>query len=311
MSNQPAPPSDFTGFAVGPANGLETNAARWAVPLLNDAPPTADAAPVGNLPERLDRVWVWGLPLARLTIAQAADEVGRLIQRGVPSLFITANLHYAMLSDGDPRLQSVNQGAAFLLADGMPLVWYSRLGPHPLPERVTGADLIYLLCERAAQRGHRVFLLGGAPGVAEAAGAELLRRYPGLPLAGTAAPDLDQLSPKEHAALLARIRQARPDLLLVAFGQPKGELWLAENLAAIGAAANVQVGASFDFVTGRLRRAPRWSQRMGLEWLYRALSEPRRLGPRYLSNAMFLLRAVVRDVFRRGHRLSPEDSLGG
>lgn len=295
-----------------PATGSDPAVTPWVVPGTGEARHTqaavssADAvqtdeslAPTrGEVWQRPESVWVWGIPLARLTAEETVNAVDRLIENGQPSMFITANLHYAMLTDGDRRLRSINERAAFLIADGMPLVWYSRLLGRALPERVTGADLVFSLCQRAAERGHRVFLFGGASGVVQAAAAELVRRYPGLTIAGAAAPALDQLTPREHEAVLAAMRQARPDLLLVALGQPKGELWLAENLATIGAAVSVQVGASFDFVVGRLRRAPRWLQRMGLEWLYRMASEPRRLGPRYLSNGIFLLRAVVGDICR-------------
>ncbi len=244
----------------------------------------------------LERVVIWGLPLARLDFPGALDRVDRLIERAEPAFFITANLHYAMLTDRDPRLAAVNRAADFIVADGMPLVWYSRLGPRPLPERVTGADLIDSLCRRAAERGYRVFLLGGAPGVAQEAARELCRRYLALRIVGVEAPDLASLSPRRHAALVDRIRRAKADLLFVAFGQPKGELWLAENYQALGVPACVQVGASFDFVAGRVRRAPCRLRRIGLEWAYRLACEPRRLGPRYCHNALFLLKAVLRDL---------------
>jgi N-acetylglucosaminyldiphosphoundecaprenol N-acetyl-beta-D-mannosaminyltransferase len=238
-----------------------------------------------------------------LTYQETLDEVDRLIEQGRPALFITANLHYAMLSARDPRLQALNQKAAFLVADGMPLVWYSRLTRRRLPERVAGADLVYSLCRRAAERRHRVFFLGGAPGVAEAAAAELARRYPGLEVAGTDSPRLEALSRQQHAELLARIRRRRPHLLLAALGQPKGELWLSEHLEALAVPVSVQVGASFDFVAGRVARAPRWMQRVGLEWLYRAWREPRRLGPRYFHDGLFLARALLRDLFELSRRL--------
>src|SRR5947209_6501864 len=109
-------------------------------------------------------IWVWGLPLAPLTFAQTLERVEELIRAGRPGYFITANLHYAMLTDRDPRLDAVNRAAALVLADGMPLVWASRWRPARLPERVTGSDLVPALCARAAQKNHRVFLLGGAPG---------------------------------------------------------------------------------------------------------------------------------------------------
>lgn len=259
-------------------------------------PPKLDStADLENLPT----VSIWGLPLALVDTAKAVALVDQLIMRRQPAFFITANLHYAMLSCQDPRLAAVNRAAAFLLADGMPLVWYSRFLGRPLPERVAGADLIFLLCRRAAERGHRVFFLGGRPGVAADAAMRLSWMYPGLKIAGIEAPKLESLSAEEHRRLIERIREARPDLLFVAFGQPKGELWLWENAASLGVPACVQVGATFDFVAGHAPRAPRWMQRCGLEWLFRLASDPRRLGPRYVRNAWFLLRAVWRDVLGR------------
>jgi N-acetylglucosaminyldiphosphoundecaprenol N-acetyl-beta-D-mannosaminyltransferase len=256
------------------------------------------AAGVPAVGEYVPRVRIWGLPLARLAAAQTVDLVERLIRRGRPSFFITANLHYAMLSDRDPQLARVNRQAAFLLADGMPMVWYSRLIGNALPERVAGADLIYALCQRAAERGQRLFLLGGAPGVAQEAAANLCRRYPGLQIVGAEAPPFRPLSAQEQADLVRRIRRRHPDLLLVAFGQPKGELWLAENYRALGVPVSVQVGATLDFVAGRIRRAPRWLQGLGLEWMFRAMQEPRRLGPRYFADLLFLGKAMLRDVWR-------------
>ena len=253
-------------------------------------------------PPDFEQVRIWGLPLARLTFDQTVDLVDRLIRRRRPGFFITANLHYAMLTDRDPRLPAVNQRAAFIVADGMPLVWYSRLTGRSLPERVAGSDLIYRLCGRAAERGHRLFLLGGAPGVAQQAAEELTQRYPGLRIAGIEAPMISEMTPEQHDQLIGRIRQARPDLLLVAFGQPKGELWLAEHCRQLDVPVCVQVGASFDFVAGRVERAPRWIQRIGMEWVYRIAQEPKRMVPRYGRDAAFLVKAVLGDllgVFRR------------
>lgn len=267
--------------------------------------PACDQAarvPAAGALDRLETVWIWGLPLARLGREETVEMVDRLIERRRPGFFITANLQYAMLAAHDPRLAEVNRSAAFLLADGMPMVWYSRLLGRPLPERVAGSDLIYLLCRRAADRGHRVFFLGGKPGAAADAATTLSWMYPGLTVAGIEAPELESLSADEHQGLIARIRNARADLLMVAFGQPKGELWLAENLAALGVPACVQVGASFDFVAGRASRAPRWMQRLGLEWLYRTVCDPKRLGPRYARNAWFLLKAVIRDIWSAAAR---------
>jgi N-acetylglucosaminyldiphosphoundecaprenol N-acetyl-beta-D-mannosaminyltransferase len=248
-------------------------------------------------------VWVWGLPLAPLTFSQTLDKVEALIQEGTPSYFITANLHYAMLTAGDKRLAPLNAGASFVLTDGMPLVWASRWRKRRLPERVAGSDLVPALCGLAAERGYRIYLLGGGPGVGEEAARRLLERYPSLQIAGISAPNLGSMTEDEKNKLIGEIRDSRPHILFAAFGQPKGELWLAEHAEELGVPVTVQVGASIDFVAGRVRRSPRWMQRVGVEWVYRLWQEPRRLVRRYTSNALFALKMLAHDaITRRGHR---------
>jgi N-acetylglucosaminyldiphosphoundecaprenol N-acetyl-beta-D-mannosaminyltransferase len=243
-------------------------------------------------------VWIWGVPFAPLTRAQAVEAVVNLVEAGQPSFFITANTHYAMLTRENPDLEAINAQAAFVLADGAPPVWASRRKKTPLPERVAGSDLIFDLCERAARSGYRIFLLGGARGVADEAAAALHRRYPDLQIVGTESPPFREISAEEHAALLDQIRALRPDLLFVAFGQPKGEFWIARHFQSLGVPVCVQVGASLDFIAGRVRRAPRRLQELGLEWAYRMWLEPFRLGPRYARNAWFLLNMVARDLMQ-------------
>lgn len=238
---------------------------------------------------------VWGVPLTPLTRAAAVDRVDALIARRVPSFFITANLHYAMLTATVPELDAVNRHAAFILADGAPLVVASRRTAVPVPERVAGSDLIYDLSQRAAQRGHRVFLLGGAPGIAAEAACRLAERFPGLVIAGTLSPAPEELTEPAVARVIAQVHAAQPDLLFVALGQPKGELWIDRHLEALGVPVVAQVGATLDFVAGRVRRAPRIVQRAGLEWAFRIGTDPRRLGPRYWRNALFLARQLWQD----------------
>jgi N-acetylglucosaminyldiphosphoundecaprenol N-acetyl-beta-D-mannosaminyltransferase len=277
------------------ANADPTPSLNVDAPLLS-LPPVS--LPLPALEDSIDLpcTTVWGLPLAAIRFGQAIDAVDRLIARGRPSFFVTANLHYAMLCHRDPQLADLNGRAAFLLADGMPMVWYSRLMKDPLPERVAGADLLLALCRRAAQRGYRVFLLGAAPEVARAAAANLTARYPGLQIVGVQSPPCRPLSEEEQRDLVAQIRQSQADLLFVALGQPKGEKWLDEHCQSLGVPACVQIGASLDFVAGRVRRAPRWMQRIGLEWAYRLLGEPGRLAPRYFRNGLFLVEAILGDL---------------
>jgi N-acetylglucosaminyldiphosphoundecaprenol N-acetyl-beta-D-mannosaminyltransferase len=256
------------------------------------------------------RVWVWGVPFAPYTLVEAVAAVLELIREGRPSFFITAPTHYAMLTEDCPDLREINDRAAFILADGKPLVWASRMLGTPLPERVAGSDLIFHLCEEAAREGFRVFLLGGAQGVADEAARRLIERYPGLQIVGTECPPFRQPTPEEEEALLDRIRRAAPDLLFVAFGQPKGERWIIRHYQALGVPVSVQVGASLDFAAGRVRRAPRWMQNSGLEWVFRLSLEPRRLAGRYARNAWFILRRIGPWSVVRGP-LHADADLGG
>jgi N-acetylglucosaminyldiphosphoundecaprenol N-acetyl-beta-D-mannosaminyltransferase len=239
---------------------------------------------------------VWDLPLAPVTRSEAVAWVADLVRARQPSYFITASTHYAMLTSQVPALRAVNERAAFLVADGKPLVWASRLLGTPLPERVAGSDLIFDLCELSAREGFRVFFLGASPGVAQEAARRLEERYPGLIVAGIECPPFREPSQEEHLNLLSSIRARSPDILFLAYGQPKGELWLAENLEALGIPVSVQIGASLDFASGRVRRAPRLLQRTGMEWAYRLSLEPRRLSGRYARNAMFIATRVSRDL---------------
>jgi N-acetylglucosaminyldiphosphoundecaprenol N-acetyl-beta-D-mannosaminyltransferase len=244
-----------------------------------------------------DRVWIWGVPFSPLSRKAAAELVMKLVEARRPSMFVTANTHYTMLTNKTPALAAVNSRAAFVLADGAPLVWASRLKRTPLPERVAGSDLILDLCELAAARSYRPFLLGGAVGVAEAAARQLVNRFPGLQIAGTACPaDVEESASDE---LIEQVRASRADLLFVALGQPKGELWLDRHLDRLRVPACVQIGASLDFLAGRVRRAPSWVQRIGMEWAYRMSLEPARLGPRYARNAGFLAKRIMADLLPR------------
>jgi N-acetylglucosaminyldiphosphoundecaprenol N-acetyl-beta-D-mannosaminyltransferase len=211
-----------------------------------------------------------------------------MIGDGRPRFVITANLNFAMLAATNAALRAAARRAAFVVADGMPLVWAARFKGQPLPGRVTGSDLVPAICKRAGERGHRVVLAGGGAGVAQVAATRLQGASPGLRITALDAPHFRSAGAHESEALVERIRSASPDILLLACSQPEGELWLAEHCERIGVPVCVQIGAAIDFVAGRIRRAPRWVQAAGLEWAFRLLNEPRRLGPRYWKNVYYL-----------------------
>ena len=242
----------------------------------------------------VEPVWVWGVPFMPLTLAQTAEAVSALIEEGRPAFFITANTHYAMLTRENPDLGEVNARAAFIVADGAPLVSAARRRPVPLPERVAGSDLIFTLSETGRPERLPRLLRRRAPGVAEAAAQRLIARYPGLQVVGTAAPSFGGLADDEYLKLRAQIIESRPHLLILAASMPHGERWLSAHLEELEVPVGVNLGAAIDFAAGRIDRAPRWMQKSGLEWAFRLMLEPGRLFSRYARNARFILGMTLR-----------------
>lgn len=246
--------------------------------------------------EPLETTHVWGLDFARVDMAQIIERADQIIASRGGRYFITANLNYLMLSNQQPELAAVNRTADAIIADGYPIVIRSQAQRGPLPCRVAGADMIVELAKLSADRGYRMFFLGAAPGVAVKAAAKLQSMFPELQVAGCCSPPFRALSQVEHQELLAEINDSKADILLVAFGQPKGERWIHDNYRRLQVPLSIQLGASFDFLAGTATRAPAFWQGIGCEWLYRSLSEPRRLAPRYLQNIAFLVRCLLSDA---------------
>jgi len=239
---------------------------------------------------------VWGIDYSVVDMQQTLNYIDQLIERRKPSTVITSNLNYAMLCDDNPRLAEFTRKCPVVLCDGMPVFWRSLLNKTKLPGRVAGADLILELAAHSAKKGHRVFLMGGTEGIASQASERLRSLHSRLQIVGVECPPFRPLNAIEHEQLLDRIRKAKPDILLVAFGQPKGEFWIEENSEKLGIPVCIQLGASFDFIAGNSKRAPVWLQKMGLEWAYRASYDPKRLLPRYAKNIWFLFKSIRREL---------------
>ena len=242
---------------------------------------------------------IWGLDYHAVDMEQTLDYLEQVIQSGGPSYVVTANLNYAMLCATNPRLAAFTQNSALTLCDGMPILWRSKLNATKLPDRVAGSDLIYRLAERCANKKLRVYFYGASEGVAEKAAVALKNLYPKLAIAGVQCPPFRACSSEEIRSQVARIKQTKPDLLLVALGQPKGEYWIEDHLQELGVPLTIQLGASFDFVAGNATRAPKFLQKIGLEWLYRTVKDPVRLAPRYCSNLMFLAKALRSELIEK------------
>ncbi len=216
-------------------------------------------------------VTILGVPVHPVTFEGFLDAVARFIAEGDPRQICTANPEFVMTAQRQPEFMAVLQNADLVLPDGVGLLWAARRLGRPLPERVTGSDGIYLLAERAAREGWTMFLLGAQPGVAEKTARILQERFPGLRVAGTYPG-----SPRDedYPEIVRRIKDARPDILLVAYGAPRQDLWIARHKDDLDVAVSMGVGGAFDFVAGVQKRAPAWLIRLNLEWLWRLITQP-------------------------------------
>jgi N-acetylglucosaminyldiphosphoundecaprenol N-acetyl-beta-D-mannosaminyltransferase len=228
------------------------------------------------------RVHIGHVDIDDVTFSSALDAICALVDAKKGGTVVTPNVDHVVLAEDDPRLREAYDGASLVLVDGMPVLWAARILGTPLHEKVSGSDLVLPLMKRAAERGFRVFFLGGAEGVADKAAERLKAIVPGLSIVGTDARRIDIDRALPDASLLARVREARPDLVLVALGCPKQEIFMRQVASALRPAVLLGVGASLDFWAGTAERAPAWMSRAGLEWLYRLAHEPRRLWRRYL-----------------------------
>lgn len=231
----------------------------------------------------LPSVELLGMRLARVDEDGLLDHLFGELERGRGGWLVTANLDFLRRYAKEPDMRALYACADLTVADGMPLVWAAGILGTPLPERVAGSALIYRFAERAAREQRSLFLLGGDPGAGEGAARVMCERYPGLRIAGHAAPRFSAApTAQELAPIIERLRAARPDLLLVGLGSPKQERVIDALRAHFPSTWMVGVGISFSFVAGQVARAPSWMRKSGLEWIHRLAQEPKRLARRYL-----------------------------
>jgi exopolysaccharide biosynthesis WecB/TagA/CpsF family protein len=241
-----------------------------------------------------------GVKLHALDEQESVAHVMSAIEHGRGGWIVTPNLDHVRRLQRDEWFREVYRQADLAVADGMPLVWACRLQKTPLPGRVAGSDLIWSLSSAAARRGASIFLLGGDPGTAEEAAARLRERYEDLRIAGIYCPEPGfEQRPATLDEIAARLHFTRPDLVYVALGSPKQERLIQRLRSTLPGAWWLGCGISFSFVAGRVHRAPRWLQRVGLEWTHRLFQEPRRLARRYLVDGLpFAAGLLARSILR-------------
>jgi N-acetylglucosaminyldiphosphoundecaprenol N-acetyl-beta-D-mannosaminyltransferase len=219
----------------------------------------------------VDSTELLGVRVDDVTYDDLLSHVDDFVASGQPHQIVTLNPEMLVAAHQNPAFRELLNDSDLNVADGVGLILAARWLGCPLQGRVTGSDGIYVLAEHCARRGYRLFLLGAAPGVAQSVAQRLTSENPGLKVAGTHA---GSPQPEDEEDVIARVRASAPELLLVAYGVPAEEAWIARHRNRLGVPVMLGVGGAFDFVAGVTRRAPPWMRRAGLEWLYRLVQQP-------------------------------------
>jgi N-acetylglucosaminyldiphosphoundecaprenol N-acetyl-beta-D-mannosaminyltransferase len=240
---------------------------------------------------------IMGVPFDNVTRSETLNIIHRMVQSRMPHYIATANVDFLVQAQTDIELRRILFDAHLVLCDGTPLIWASRWLGNPLPERVAGSDLVPVLLQAAEQNGYRVFILGAAEEMNRQAAENIQRQHPDLLVVGRYSPPPKPLQEMDHDEIRRQIVEAKPDILLVAFGCPKQEKWISMNYRELGVPVCVGVGATVDFLAGAVRRAPAWMRTAGLEWTWRLAQEPRRLFGRYAKDLVVFGRGLVSQLW--------------
>lgn len=242
-----------------------------------------------SAPGTPDTIALFGLPITNVTMTQAVSRIAQFVESGKLHQVATANLDFARNSLRDPYLQRIICECSMVLPDGAPMLWAASIFHSPLRERVTGVDLVPELARLSEQRGYGIFLLGSLDSVSRAAADVLAKRFPGMKIVGRCCPEAVLLDEKSNDSIIAQIRDSGARIVMVGFGNPKQEVWIHRHKDRLPAAVYIGIGGSLDIIAGTRRRAPRWMQKLNLEWCFRMLQEPMRLFPRYARDVATLL----------------------
>ena len=243
--------------------------------------------PSSSEPHQLPTAEVDGITFHAVTESQCLSHILGSLDRGQGGWVITPNLDHLFRARRDAAFREMISQADVVVADGMPLIWASKLQGTPLPQRVAGSTMTVLLSREAAAHGRSIFLLGGEPGAAELAAENLKQQFPATRIAGIACPDFGfEKDPRRMQEITRQLVAASPDIVFVALGSPKQEYLIRDLREQLPATWWLGIGISLSFISGHVKRAPKWMQACGIEWVHRLLQEPRRLAKRYLVDGI-------------------------
>lgn len=230
-----------------------------------------------------------------LNMSEAIDVIESLIESGKKSYVVAINVDVVIKIEEDSYLKEITDNADIVLVDGKPLVWIANYYNRPVKEKVSGSDLIPLLCARAAEKQHSIYIIGGKEGIAQKAKERLEKLYAGISIVGTYSPPFGfENDEAELNKINQQITKVKPDIVIACFGCPKQEKWVYENYTKYDAKVSICAGATVDFLAGNISRAPKWMSDNGFEWLYRLTQEPARLAKRYLVDDIKIFKLVIK-----------------
>ncbi len=228
-----------------------------------------------------------------LSMKDCLETIDSLVSQDKKSYIVAVNVDVIVKIEDDPYLKKIIDNAELVLVDGKPLQWIAKYQGNPIKEKISGSDLVPLLLKQASDKGQSVFIIGGKDGIAQKAKSNIEKSNPKIKIVGTYAPPLGfEKDQKELDKINVMISDCHPDILIACFGCPKQEKWIYENYLKYEAKLSVCAGATVDFLSGNVKRAPKWISNIGFEWFYRFLQEPKRLFRRYFVDDVRILKLV-------------------
>jgi N-acetylglucosaminyldiphosphoundecaprenol N-acetyl-beta-D-mannosaminyltransferase len=246
------------------------------------------------------RIQLLGVGIDNVTMPEAVLKVESAIKNNRGAYAVTPNVDHLIKLQKDAEFKKIYDQADCVFADGMPLLWAGKFLGTPFKEKISGSDLFPELCKLSAEKGYRVFFMGGRDGAAEKAAETLKKRFPGLQVVGIYSPPMGfEKNKAENNKIIQMIRQAKADILFVGLGAPKQEKWVYSYRALYDAGISIGIGVTFEFVAGMVTRAPKWMQKAGLEWFWRLMMEPKRLWKRYLVDDSQFFGLLIKEKFKK------------
>ena len=299
-SNAECSPCSYVGHGIGLRDGCEARTCLKMISvdqvydgvdrLLTGSTDIPQEESLNEIRSLHSQVQILDIPVDAVTYDDWMALVAEWVNQGKRCYHVcTTNPEFLMIAQQDVNFRNILQRADLRIADGVGLLWAAKRQGVTLPQRVTGSDGIYVICEQASKLGWKLFFLGASEGIAEQAAERLRVQYPKLQVVGTYA---GSPSADEEDEIVERINRSGADILLVAYGAPKQDKWIARNLPRLQTKMAMGVGGTFDFVVGKVPRAPQWMRRMGVEWLYRLIRQPWRIMrmtrlPRFVLAVLF------------------------